>query len=118
MTIGKRTLNALLADTFVKKMIGLMFRDGLPSGTCMLFAFDYRSRQGIWMRNMRFAIDIVWLDERKRITGMKSAAKPAYGFFDFTTYYPESPSKYILELPSGFLSRNRIAKNSKVSFKI
>ncbi|HVC57985.1 MAG TPA: DUF192 domain-containing protein [Candidatus Acidoferrales bacterium] len=118
MTIGKRTLDALVADTFVKKMIGLMFRDGLPSGGCMLFAFDYSSRQGIWMRNMKFPIDIVWLDEKKRITGMKSGTKPANGFFDFTTYYPGSPSKYIIELPSGFLSRNKVGKNSKVSFKI
>ncbi|MDE1833254.1 MAG: DUF192 domain-containing protein [Candidatus Micrarchaeota archaeon] len=116
--IGKAVLNAIVADTLVKKIIGLMFRDGLPKNTCMLFLFDHASNQGIWMRNMKFAIDIIWLDGGKGITGMVKNARPATGVFDFKTYYPSRPSKYVIELPAGFLSRNRITGQSKVDLRI
>ncbi|MDE1810557.1 MAG: DUF192 domain-containing protein [Candidatus Micrarchaeota archaeon] len=117
ITIGSKRLNAIVADTLTKKIIGLMFRGGLPKDTCMLFLFDSEAKQGIWMRNMKFPIDILWLDERKRISGMKKGAHPGKGFFDFETYYPERPSKYIIEFQSGYLSKNKVAPSTKVDFK-
>ena len=117
ITVGGTTLNAMVADTLTKKIIGLMFRDSLPKGTCMLFLFDSATKQGIWMRNMKFPIDILWLDERKMISGMKKRAQPGRGFFDFETYYPSRPSKYIIEFQSGYLSKNKIIPSTKVDFK-
>ena len=116
VTIGKVKLNAIVADTFTKKVIGLMFRRSLPKNTCMLFPFGNAANQGIWMRNMEFPIDILWLDGRKRVSGMKKGAQPGRGFFDFKTYYPERPSKYIVEFQSGFLSRNKVTPATRVIF--
>ena len=45
------------------RALGLMFRPSLPEDKGMLFVFEYSDFHGIWMKNCKFPIDIVWLDE-------------------------------------------------------
>ena len=108
-------LKALVADTPMKRMIGLMYRKTLGRDRCMLFVFGSEGRYGIWMRNMRFGIDVIWLDKQKRIVHVERALAPARGF-DFRTYYPDTASSYVIELASGFTDRNDIRKGMRVVF--
>ncbi len=85
---GTSEFAALVADTAIKRMIGLMYRNGLEAGACMLFPFRSESMQGIWMRNMRFPIDIIWADARKRVVHVVDDAQPCRGM-RCKTYYPE-----------------------------
>ena len=60
----------LQSEVMVKdedRAMGLMFRPSLPSDRGMLFVFDQPDFHGIWMKNCKFPIDIVWLDERRRV---------------------------------------------------
>ena len=87
-------------------MIGLMFRQRMGRDTCMLFIFPKEAKQGIWMRNMRFPIDIMWLDSSKRVVDFVETATPA----SRRIYAPEKEAKYVLETNAGFIKRNRIKK--------
>lgn len=107
---GKK-LHALIADSFVKQMMGLMFRQRMRKDTCMLFIFSREARHGIWMHNMRFPIDIMWLDRSKRVVDFVEMALPT----SKSTYRPEKDAKYVLEVNSGFIKRNRIKKGDAVS---
>ena len=99
----------------MKRAIGLMFRDGIAENTCMLFIFPSEARQGIWMHNMRFAIDVIWLDSECRIVSLGKNLKPCKSVFGCKTYLPDGDAKYVIEMKAGTVNKNKIKKGLKVS---
>ena len=61
--INGATLDVELADNFFGRLLGLMFRRRLPEGRGLLLA----PCNSVHMLFMRFAIDVVYLDENFRI---------------------------------------------------
>jgi len=55
---------------------GLLGRDGLESGTGMLFAGGFLPLMWMHMFFMRFAIDIVFLDKGNRVLRINHSLKP------------------------------------------
>ena len=113
--INKRRFGALIADGHVKRMIGLMFRDRLERSECMLFMFGRARKYKIWMYNMRFPIDVLWLDADYKIVDMAKGLKPCSSISKCKEYGPRAPAKYIIELNSGEISRTKIRINSTVA---
>jgi len=73
---GKRFTTELVQTAPALKK-GLMYRDGLPSKTGMFFLFtDPPHRRSMWMNNMRFPLDIVWLDGSLKIVSIRKDAQP------------------------------------------
>ena len=86
------------ADTEAKRIQGLSGRTWLPVKTGMLFVFESAGRQGIWMKEMHFSIDILWLDDTLRIVDIKENAAPeSYP----AVFYPREDAWYVLEIPAG-----------------
>lgn len=111
--MGHTRFNALVADSFLKRMIGLMFRNRLSGRECMLFVFDRPGRYGIWMKNMKFSIDVVWIDDRFKVVDYAQNLKPCKRII-CKTYYPVAESKYIIEANAGFVNDNSIRKRMKI----
>jgi uncharacterized protein len=109
---GKK-FNAIVADSFLKKMIGLMFRKKINNNECMLFVFGNESRYAIWMHNMLFPIDVAWINSKFRVVDIKENLNPCK-LIDCKEYYPTKPAKYIMEFKSGALGKKRIKIGSKV----
>jgi hypothetical protein len=107
VTFRGRAIRAYLADSSVKKMFGLMFRERLEDGMGMLFALGSESRMGagIWMLNMRFSIDVVWMDRNGKVVDVAENLKPCTSMLRCRTYIPRSKAKYVLELNSGTARR-------------
>lgn len=96
--VGSHTVVAELANTPEKRQLGLSGRQGLEEGRGMLFVFDQPGRHGIWMKDMLFPIDIIWLDDNGRVVGLERDVSPQ----TFPRiFYPESDAKYVLELKAG-----------------
>lgn len=103
VTYEESMLDAYLADSFVKKMFGLMFRDGLEENWGMLFVLGKESSMeaSIWMLNMRFSIDTVWMDHDGTVVDVAEDMVPCASMFGCKTYVPKSKAKYVLELNAG-----------------
>ncbi len=114
VAIGSRQFSGIVSDSFLKRMIGLMYRSAIAEDECMLFIFNEEARLGIWMKNMNFPIDVIWLDSDMRIVSMVEGIQPCHRII-CKTYYPEAKSKYIIELKSGSIEKNRISKATKIS---
>lgn len=115
--INGRKFRALVADTFVKKLIGLMFRKHLSKRECMLFIFPYEGFHGIWMHNMLFAIDVVWANGKKRVVDFAENLRPCSSKINCKTYYPGEKSKYVIELNCGVVKSCKIRRGSKVEIQ-
>jgi uncharacterized membrane protein (UPF0127 family) len=61
ITVGGVPLTVELAYLPADRSLGLGYREGLASGTGMLFLFEGPAPRSFWMRGMRFCIDIVWI---------------------------------------------------------
>ncbi len=86
---------------------GLSFRKGLDENSGLIFIFDRSDFYSFWMRDMKFNIDMVWLDESFRVVTVVSDAKAdSYP----KTFSSEGPAKYVLELNSGDANRLGIKK--------
>ncbi len=103
-----KKITVYLADTVPRQTVGLMYRKGLEKNHGMLFTFKRDERWGIWMANMRFAIDIIWLDKERRIVSIKKNALPSKSFFTSEVYKPAKPSRYVLEVKSGDSDRYKM----------
>jgi hypothetical protein len=60
------SITAELAVTEEERQQGLMYREKIDSDQGMLFIFEEEEKYSFWMKNMKFSIDILWLDRDKR----------------------------------------------------
>ena len=111
---GTRIL-AEVADTPVKRRLGLMFRERLPSGRGMLLVFKEEDRHGVWMKNCRFPLDALWLDEDRVVVYMKESLFPCRSD-PCPIYYPAEKARYILELNAGLIRREKIRLGDSLKF--
>jgi uncharacterized membrane protein (UPF0127 family) len=104
MTVGDRHLTVEVADTSLLRSRGLSYRDGLAPGTGMLFVFGEPRPLSFWMYEMRFCLDIIWI-ENAQIAGAAESVCPAADRHstDIPTYSSPSPASYVLEVPAGWM---------------
>ena len=99
------------------RAMGLMFRPSLPDDRGMLFVFRQLGHHGIWMKNCRFPIDIVWLDESLEVVHVQEAAPPCTRD-PCPTYRPMRSAQYVLEINSGQASREGVEVASRLDFEL
>jgi uncharacterized membrane protein (UPF0127 family) len=110
---GKR-LNLEVRDDEIGRVQGLSGRSSLSESSAMLFVFDIESdRYCFWMKDMKFDIDILWLDSKKRIVDAKYAASPSSYPEEFC---PKSAARYVLELPAGQALKNGLIIGVQTKF--
>lgn len=100
VSVNGQTIRVEIADTDEERIMGLSGREALAEGTGMLFVFEEGALQGIWMKDMKFPIDIIWLDESLNIIDIEKNVTPdTYPH----VFYPPRPVKYVLETNPGEL---------------
>ena len=96
-----------VADTNALRKQGLSGRDGLMPNEGMLFIFPSKGTYGFWMKDMRFPIDIVWLDDAYRVVDVRERVEPdSYPM----VFRPDVSTRYTVELSSGFFAKHGLAK--------
>jgi len=101
--IGEATIKIEIADSKDERIIGLSGKLYLDNNTGLLFIFDNPDFHGIWMKDMNFPIDIIWLDSNLQVVDFKEKVSPA-SFPE--TYKPNKKALYVLEMPENFISKN------------
>ena len=94
---------------------GLMFRDTINEDQGMLFVFESEGLYSFWMKNMNFSIDILWLDEQKRIVHVEKNVPPCKKE-PCPSYATTIPAKYVLELKAGSIEKRELKLNDKIDF--
>ncbi len=98
-----------VADTFVKQLLGLMFRPGFKGA--LVFDMGRETFDGIHMLFVRFPIDVVFLGPDRRVLDMKEDVKPWFG-----TAFPKSRFYYVIELPAGTIARTELKIGEQLSW--
>ena len=110
----------LQAELMIKdedRAMGLMFRPSLPSDRGLLFVFEDVDFHGIWMKNCKFPIDIVWLDEERRVVHLTEAAPPCKAE-PCPVYTPMKKAAYVVEINAGQARREKATLGSRLQFAL
>lgn len=72
------------------------------------------------MKGMRFALDIIWIGEDKRVTEIMAGVPPQPGTGDaeLIRYAPAAPARYVLEVNAGAAARLGIAAGTQLAFDL
>ncbi len=110
-SLGGVVLVLEVADTEDLRARGLSLHKTLAPNEGMLFVFPEDGLHGIWMKDMLFSIDILWLDRDYRIVDVRVQSSPAsYP----EVFVPSIPVRYVLELQSGFFELHGLKKGDKL----
>jgi uncharacterized protein len=102
------------------RQMGLMFRPSLPLDHGMLFLFEQPDFHGIWMKNCKFPIDILWLDDERKVVHLDEAVPPCTAKEDKNcpVYYPLRRASYVVELNSGQARKEKAVVGSSIKFTL
>lgn len=111
---GKDCFQVEVADTDSERQVWLMYRDSLVSQSGMLFVFYSSYPHGFWMKNTLIPLDMIWIDEDKKIVDIQTAvpcdADPC------PSYVPSGSAKYVLEINAGGADRYDLDTGDAVDF--
>ena len=91
---------------------GLSGTDSLPSDQAMLFVFPGNAKWQMWMKDMNYPIDMVWLNNNDRVVAtVKNAQPSSYNKAnpsESVIFTPSQTAHYVIELPGGTIERTGI----------
>jgi len=95
---------------------GLMYRTGLDADKGMLFVFKDEGIYKFWMKNMHFALDMLWLNGEGRIVFIAPHV-PACVKDPCPVYDPNTKARYVLEVSSGYAAFHHWKRGDQLEFK-
>lgn len=115
LRVGDKSLRVEVADTDALQTLGLSGREGLKDGHGMLFPYAQPGEMCFWMKDMRFAIDMVWIDATKKVVKVAEAVAPET-YPDTFCAPDDKPAQYVLEVSAGQAARYGLRDGATVSF--
>ena len=85
------------AKNFFERLIGLMFKKNVDYALIFYLQKESRINAAIHTMFMFMQIDVLFLNDKKRIVDIKQKMKP------WSFYIPKRKAKYIVEIPSGII---------------
>jgi len=110
LSSGIHLIHAEVATTPADRQRGLMFREALAPGAGMLFVFDDRSSQCMWMRNTLIPLAVAFIDDEGRIVNVEEMAPKTE-----TTHCATQPVRYALEMNGGWFARRGLRAGAVIS---
>jgi len=92
---------------------GLSIFSTLDKKEAMIFVFDNPQKYSFWMKDMKFPVDMVWLDVNKQIVDIaKNVAVDTYP----KLFSPRADSLYVVEFKAGVTDDLKIKIGDSCSF--
>ena len=114
LTLGGVKLNIARATTIAQQAKGLSGRPQVKADEGLLFVFSNSSKEHcVWMKDMQFAIDVLWLNQHKAVVDTLENLQPnTYP----RAFCPKQDAKYMLETIAGAVQNNRWKIGQQAAF--
>lgn len=104
--LGNKSYKLEVADTAEARQQGLSGREKLKDDEGLLFVFNQPGRQCFWMKDMKFSIDIIWLDANKKVVQLEKNIAPS----TYPNTFCADNAQYVIELNAGQVRDAKIAR--------
>lgn len=110
---GGTTVHLEISASQAAQEKGLSGRATMPDSQGMLFVFAKPAATCFWMKGMRFALDIVWLNSHKQVVYVQQNVAPqTYP----KSFCPKGTARYVVELNAGQVRRLGISAGQTLYF--
>jgi hypothetical protein len=108
MCLDSRCFEAEMADNFIKKSLGLMFRNSISDDYAMVFFMDGNSGS-FWMKNVNFPLELICIKDNEVIDIIQMEKCNGE-----CKHYPTPEIDYAIEVKPGFCANRSIKIGSKL----
>ncbi|WP_297763160.1 DUF192 domain-containing protein [uncultured Muriicola sp.] len=106
-------LDIEIAETAYETQTGLMYRNSMEDGQGMLFIFPEIAYHSFYMKNTKFPLDIIYIDEQLKVASIIKNAQP----LDESSLPSQVPVKYVLEVKAGLSDVWGINTGDRITFQ-
>ncbi len=117
-TVKDFELNVVVPITSELMSKGLAVKNQMKENEAMLFVFKEPSKHSFWMKDMKFPIDIMWLDNNGKIVHIEENLEPCPLALVCPSYIPNADSQYVLETVAGFTQKYNINVGTDVDLEL
>jgi hypothetical protein len=114
--INNHSFKIKIAQTEREKEVGLSETKFLPDGYAMSFPFGERGYYSFWMKNMKFPIDIIYINNGKIVKVFSNVPAPQKKE-PLKIYVSPSPADTVLEIRAGLAEKYKFKEGDLVSTK-
>lgn len=110
LKIGDKNYEIFLTEDEEDMKKGLAVFEDIKDSQGMLFEFSTEDFHSFWMKDMKFDIDMIFLDKEMKVVHIfENVRKDTYkNETDYKIFIPKLKSKYVVEIKSGEIKKNKI----------
>lgn len=107
-----KKIDVEIADNDGERSKGLMYRSAMADSLGMLFIFTNAEPQSFWMKNTYISLDILYVDENKKIVTIQKNTKP----LSEESIPSYRNAQYVIEVNGGFCEHYGIKEGDTAQF--
>lgn len=116
-SINSQTFKLYAATSDKDRMVGLSDRASMPQDYGMLFTFDKPDYYPFWMKDMKFPLDIIFINGQKIVTIYQNVQPPSSSSDTLPILKPDEPADKVLEINAGLSQKYNFKKGDEVQIK-
>lgn len=110
--IDTTAITVSVADDHAERTLGLSGTPSLDELEGKLFIYDVDAKHGIWMKDMLFPIDIIWIDKNLQVVHIAENVAPStYP----QVFLPQVDARFVLEMNAFIVSSLKIQVGDRVT---
>ena len=118
VTVNNFDLMVYLAMNNKQIIKGLAVKNQLKESEGMLFVYRRPAKYGFSMKGMKFPIDIIWLDNARKVVHIEHSLKPCQSDTNCPKFVPGTDTLYVLETVAGFSNKHYIKIGTQIDFQL
>lgn len=108
-------LNIEVADTNETRALGLSGRKNMPKNEGVMFIFPTPGFYRFWMKDMKFPLDFIWIDQNKVVDLSENIQPPTtVGIENLPTFTSKAPFDKVLEVNAGVIKALKIDRGNRI----
>ncbi len=112
IVVGEDAVIVEVVDSAEERIKGLSGKESLEPNQGMFFIFDEPDYHSIWMKDMNFSIDIIWINDQDEIVYIEQNVSPeTYP----KSFVPKQKALYVLEVNAGFVKKSGIQVGDQIT---
>ena len=116
--VGEVSIQVEVVNTLETRARGLSGRKSLAENMGMLFVFDQSGKYGFWMKDMKFALDMIWIQDNTVIGFSENAVpEPGVSMWKLKMYHSPEPVDKVLEVNAGTVQKEGIKVGDVVTVR-
>lgn len=116
--IDGKTFYVSIANTDEQKAKGLSIYKSLPLDSGMIFPFQNSGYYPFWMKEMKFPIDIIYIQNNKIVEIFEDVPAPLSQDQQLPIYRPGTKANYVLEINAGLSKEFGFKKGDAVKINL